>query len=85
MADQDADEAVVVDGEDAAVGAGHLVEHLDGAVDEAGLDVARNASAVYQAGRPQPTAHVRANALSAAARDGGRSLQREPMRARAPL
>lgn len=70
-ADEGADEAVVVGGEDAAVGAGHFVEHLEGAVDEAGLDVVGNAGAVYQAGRPQPTAHVRGNALSAAARGGG--------------
>lgn len=37
---EDADEAVVVDGEDTATQVGHFVEHPDGAVDEPGLDVA---------------------------------------------
>lgn len=34
---EDADEAVVVDAEDAAIGLGHLVEQVDGVVDETGF------------------------------------------------
>ena len=64
VAREGADEAVVVDGEDAASGVGHLVEQLDGAVDEAGFDAVGYAGSVQKAVSAQTVNHIRSGRIA---------------------
>lgn len=62
LANQNADEAVVIDAENAAIGLGHFVEDLNGFVDESCFNEVGDLRAVYEALSAKTSIHIRVNA-----------------------